>query len=558
MNYTYKIFIIGCLFLIGFSCEDLDRFPTDQPTSATFYSTEPELILAVNACYRDITREDSRYILESLYDMTTDIAFNRGGYSGYQAVARGEGNSFTGAFSEVWDRQYRGINKCNTLLDNMSKAQEVTDPDVFARINAEARFLRAWYYHRLVELYGDVPLITTVLPVGEEFVSKDPKTEIVDFILDELLEVADDLPVSYAGANVGRATFGAAHSLRARIALYNERWQDAIESAELVINGGAYSLFPNYRNLFTYAGENSSEVIFDYQFLDGFSMHGTPRNNQSRMGGGFSQQVPTQVLVDSYECIDGLPIDESPLYDPADPFSNRDPRLDASIVLPATEWAGYIFETHRDSTTTLNLNTNTIVQNQDVTNPFASFTGYVWKKYLDDIDLTNLERSSINWILIRYAEVLLTYAEAKIEANQIDQSVLDALNEVRARAYGVSIGDTGLYPAVTTTDQNELRTYVRRERKVELAYEGFRLFDIRRWRIAEDVMNGPLYGRPARDYSVMGIPVIDENASPDLSAYGSVLRVVEQREFDPARDYLWALPQNDLNVNDNLTQNPEY
>src|SRR5690606_23573534 len=137
------------------------------------------------------------------------------------------------------------------------------------------------------------------------------------------------------------------------------------------------------------------------------------------------------------------------------------------------------------------------VANQDVLNAYASFTGYLWRKFTSEADIpTNVANSGLNFILMRYAEVLLTYAEAKIELGQIDASVLDAINQIRARAYGVAVGAVADYPEITTTDQAELREIVRRERKVELADEGFRLFDIRRWKIAEHVMPGTLVGRP--------------------------------------------------------------
>ena len=153
-------------------------------------------------------------------------------------------------------------------------------------------------------------------------------------------------------------------------------------------------------------------------------------------------------------------------------------------------------------------------------------------------------------MLVRYAEVLLMYAEAKIEQGELEQSVYDAINEVRDRA--------GLPDIATGKSQEELRYMVRQERKVEFPFEGIRYFDIRRWGIAEEVMPGPLYGRPLRDYEAGFIPTFDENGTPHYDAYADKLRQFDSRTFDPNRDYYWPIPQKELDINANLTQNRGY
>ena len=171
----------------------------------------------------------------------------------------------------------------------------------------------------------------------------------------------------------------------------------------------------------------------------------------------------------------------------------------------------------------------------------------------------NVDTGELNWILMRYAEVLLIYAEAKIELGQIDATVLDAINQVRARAYGVDASATADYPAITTTDQAELRKIIRRERQIELAHEGFRMTDIHRWNIAQFVMQGTLVGRPLGAYSEMTfVPEIDEHGHPHYDGAESLYRAVDQRVFDPAKDNLWPIPQKDVDVNPNLDQNPNY
>jgi len=192
------------------------------------------------------------------------------------------------------------------------------------------------------------------------------------------------------------------------------------------------------------------------------------------------------------------------------------------------------------------------VKNTNVTSAYASFSGYHWKKYLDETDIyANPYESELNLILARYAEVLLIYAEAKIENNDIDQSVLDAINQVRQRP-SVEM------PPVITINQSELRKIVRRERKVELAGEGLRYYDIRRWGIAEKAMSRPAYGRPKGSYNIIGIPDIDEDGIPDYGVDADKLRIIAPRSFNPNRDYLWPIPQSEMDINPNLVQNPGY
>src|SRR5690606_18495788 len=188
---------------------------------------------------------------------------------------------------------------------------------------------------------------------------------------------------------------------------------------------------------------------------------------------GYSTKIPTQSLVDSYECIDGKTIFESPLYDPEKPFENRDPRLKHTVVVPGEIFGGYQFETHRDSVKIWNYNTTpaTRVDNQDVLNPYASFSGYCWKKYSYMEDGLAWNRSRLNFIFIRYAELLLIHAEAKGELGQIDADAYKSINDVRRRV--------GM-PALQGLSSTEFVQAVRRERKYELALEGHRLFDIRR------------------------------------------------------------------------------
>jgi len=170
----------------------------------------------------------------------------------------------TGIIRNIWQTYYSGIAKCNTLLENMSKAKDVTSATLYNRIEGEARFLRAYYYGCLISLYGDVPLITKTLPSSESFVARTPKAQVLDFVFKELDDAAAKLPVSYTGLDVGRASKGAAFAAKARFALYNDKFDIAAAASKSVMDLNFHSLFPNYRNLFTYAGENSRESIFAF------------------------------------------------------------------------------------------------------------------------------------------------------------------------------------------------------------------------------------------------------------------------------------------------------
>jgi len=270
------------------------------------------------------------------------------------------------------------------------------------------------------------------------------------------------------------------------------------------------------------------------------------------MSGGFSNRIPVQSLVDSYECTDGLSIDKSPLYNPAKPFENRDPRLAKTIALPGSVFYGYQFETNKDSLQCWNYNVTPAVRvaNLDATHTFASFSGYCWRKYADPTE-QHASRSDINPIVLRYAEVLLNFAEAKIESNQLDEQVYTAINKIRTRA--------GMPVILSGKTKEQLRSVVRKERKVELAGEGVRYFDLLRWKIADKLLNGPCYGRNPKGF-LSSAPVIDENGTPDYSkvSNANLLRIIQTRTFVPAANYLWPIPDIEMQTNKNLTQNPGY
>ncbi len=554
--HKYIILIVSFLAVTACNKNYLEKYPLDGPSSSSFITNEQELMLAINGCYASLPFHPSAHNcpLPIILDQVTDLGFDRNNGT-LQEVSKGSHDSNNGFFLNVWSSSYSGIARCNFLLDNIDKVKDVVSQQLYNRVKAEARFLRAYNYHYLVEMFGGVPLVTTSLKLDESQIPRNTKEETVNFILTELEEASADLPPSYAANEMGRATKGAALAIKARIALYNEKWDVAADAAKRVMGLNVYQLHPDFGELFTYKGQTSKEIIFALQYLKGIKTHNTPSQFFSRMASGFSGLVPGQSLIDSYECTDGQSIDKSTRFNPAKPFENRDPRLGYTVALPGSIFINFLFETHKDSVQTWDYNTTPArrVANTDATNAFATFTGYCWRKYTDLTDKVERTTSELNIISVRYAEILLIYAEAKIKANQIDNTVYDAINAVRQRP-SVNM------PAITTgKTQEELRSIIRKERKYELAGEGFRVFDIRRWKLAEQLMNGIFYGRIPRGL-LAAAPKIDANGTPDYSTVPnrSDMRVVETRIFKANRDYLWPIPNIETLTNPSLVQNPNY
>jgi hypothetical protein len=550
--------LITILVLAGSACNKgyLDKGPLSGPSNESFFTSQDELVLAVNGIYTAMVISPTDAMpFNTTIDAATDINWDRN-TSGLQILGKGSQDSNNDYALSLWSSFYKLIARCNFILDNVSKVKDKTTPAIYARSVAEARFGRAFAYQNLIELYGGVPLVTKVLALNEAQIPRNTKEEVLNFVLTELDEAAKDLPITYGAADVGRATRGAALAFKARAALFNGKWDIAAAAAKAVMDLNTYSLHANFGDLFTYNGQSSKEIILALQFLKTAKRtHSVPRNLLSRNGQGTANKVPSQSLVDAFECTDGLTIDKSPLYDPTKPFVNRDPRLAFTVALPGSVYFNYQFETHKDSLKCWNYNTSpaTRIDNQDAINAYASFTGYCWRKYVDLTDKVDVSNSELNIILIRYAEVLLTYAEGKIEGGQIDASVYDAINAVRQRP-SVNM------PAIPSgLSQSELRSIVHKERLYELAMEGVRLFDIRRWKIAEQVMTGPFYGRIPKGL-LAAAPVIDANG---ISKYDNVpnkadMRVIETRLFNANRDYLWPIPNIEIVTNPKLTQNPGY
>ncbi|WP_448635339.1 RagB/SusD family nutrient uptake outer membrane protein [Pedobacter panaciterrae] len=560
MKKFYLIIIIS----VGLSaCNKLDLNPLSEASTGNFYSNQTELELAVNDLYRLVFWGNDN-------ELFGDNEWHRGQLT--NAVIGGTMNADDAAVQTYWLNCYKAIARANSFLANKDKAAANTPAAVMLRLEAEMRLIRANQYAKLVTHFGDVPLLTTTLTLEESYgITRTGKDQVLDFIFKELDFAIANLPETYAQAEVKRLTKGAALAVKARTALYVGKYDVARDAAKAVLDLGAanvYSLNASYSQLFLKAGETSKELIISIprdQAQQVFNGAGYVQDNISRNAGGFGAQLPTRDIVDAYECTDGKPIDESPLYDPKQPFKNRDPRLTATVVEFNTQWLGYNYTPHPDSLTVYSSKQNKSVSNKDsrAVAAFASYTGFLWKKGIDQTWADRLAEDN-DAIIIRYAEMLLTYAEAKVELGEADATVLDAINQVRARAYGVTAAQTTLYPAVTTTDLTELRKVVRRERRVEFAKEGLRYMDLIRWHLAEKALTKPVIGLPdpanqnRSKWPFPGITPLDDDGIADYSGFGSDVKALIERKFDKNKQYLWPIPAVERRVNPNITQNLNY
>lgn len=521
-NYRHYIFLLFVAGLLSCSKDLLNTIPNDRLSENVFWKTQSDAEVAVNALYRDL---DGTNIFA--WDAFTDLAHVNQPFAVDAFIELGTYDATSSKVLSEWSNAYTGIAAANYFLTNADKIPVITDSTTFKRYKAEARFLRAYQYVKLTSLYGGVPLVTTPLSIGDaRLLKRETISKVYDFIDGELAAIAPILPLSYTGTNIGRATRGAALALKSRLDLYAGRYADAATAAKAVIDLKVYSLYPSYSKLFSYAAENNSEVILDKQFIAS-----TYSNNVFSLLAPYSQKssgstyVPTKAAADQYQTSAGVNItDPGSGYDSNNPYANRDPRLGYSVFLNGDVLPDGTAYRPAPGSGTPDAVGNTYL---------ASTTGFGIKKYINKEDLANPTNNGINIILLRYAEVLLNYAEAKIEAGTIDQSVYDAINDVRNKRTDVVL------PSIPSNlSQDKLRAAVRRERISELAFEGLHLQDIRRWKTAATVVPGQVYGITYNDNGIL-----------------KIIQVAVNRLFDPAKHYLWPIPQTERDQNPNLEPN---
>jgi len=489
--------IVACIGIS--SCDSwLDTNPSDKYTANTFWKTEVNAKAGLMGCYNALIPWRSLHSME--FDMLTSNSMPYNEANGTQAISKGAHLSTTALIANLWTNCYTGIGRTNTLIQNITNVD--MDDAEKARMVGEAKFLRAFFYLNMVDKFGGVPLIIDA-PNAETQSSlpRNTKEEVVSQILKDLNDAISVLPNTYASSDLGRVTKGAALALKARTLLYNSRWKEAAETSKEIIDSNQYQLFNDYRHFFSESNKHNCEVIFDIES----KLPEYPTNYDQDIY-RLNRPAPLKELVDKYLCIDGKAIEESPLYDPQKPYENRDPRLLKSIVCIGYPYLGKI------------------VTKEDVVT-----TGFGVKKYTsyeDNVTIPLVERSAFNFILIRYAEVLLTYAEAQNEAVGPDQSVYTAINQLRKRP------DINMPEVEKGLTQAQMREVIHRERRIELTFEGLYYSDILRWKTAEIENNGGMH---------------NSNGT-----------VIVNRSFNPNRDYLWPIPYNQIVLNPNLQQNPNW
>jgi hypothetical protein len=509
----YPIFFTSC------KKDFLNVVPGSQLSSLTFWRNADDANKAATGVYSAWANNHPYQIYFA--DDWSDDAIPTGFWHFFYYYSWGIGglSPQDANINNYWTALYSVIRTTNVFLSNVGKCK--MDEDLRSRLIGEVKFIRAYEYSILYNFWGEVPIISEPLNISELKVPRAQPGATFSFILQDLNDAVGDLPVT--PSQTGRITKGAALALKARVLLYEGKYADAASAAKEVMDLNVYKLLRTaagngYFQLSNTKQSNNQEEILGWQ------NDGVNRNNDQVLYMNCLTNTlvsPTKSLVDSYDGYDKgtdqlVPVDESTA---TSRFQNRDPRLDFTIGHTGSVINGQ----------TLNSGTAPL-SNQS--------TGYGVVKFINDEVKANAPHFTTDYILIRYAEVLLTYAEAKIEFNQIDQSVLDAINDVRSRAYGTIPEDVAHYPEVTATDQATLRKIVRNERRVELAFEGLRWFDIRRWKIANTAMNGPVLGA--------------------FITSGNYMNAGSRALTD--KDYLRPIPQAqiDLEGSENLTQNPGY
>lgn len=583
------------LLMAGFSgCVKLDRDPLSEASSGNWNSTEKEVEMSVNDLYK------ISYWGDPTNDLGTDdqiyrdnLTFNRIA----NATIDGETNDEPKVI-DTWFTAYKAIGRANYILSTIDRAANDLTAEQMDQFIGENLFVRACQYTKLTFLYGDVVYYTEPVTLSEAYeIGRTPRREVMQHIYEDFDNAIAKLPVNY-GDGKQRATKGAAYAMKARAALFyasvlkfdktNPDPQEAVthfaiarDAAKACMELGVYGLHADFAALFSAKNKpQTNEHVFaiplsiDYGlFIEGNALKGP----LPRLVAGFATDSPTWELFCSFLCTDGKTISESPLFDPRNPFSNRDPRCTATIVEFGTVHLGYIYQPHPNATTTLQIATGQQVPNNDskggtntASSLFASYNGLLFKKGVDEAWL-NL-RIDPDKVVIRYAEVLMIYAESKIELDEIDQTVLEAMNRVRARAYKADLANVGAYPAITTTDQSGLRKILRIERRMEFVREGLRYYDIIRWRLAEKTMNLPVYGLlDLADLRTKVVdkglwffpstPTIDDDGVADFAPMQSsgLIKFLSQRRFDASRQYLWPVPSKELLTSPTLLpQNPGY
>jgi len=531
--------VTGILFL---GCEEdfLDKQPLDQLSSGTFWQTENDALLALVGVYNHPARYSDgqfRYYFMGFWTHTQLDNMTDNGYDKDKRLIdfnKGTMEPSNRNVREFWGATFKAIAKANNFLDNID--QVVMDEGKRAEFIAEVRFIRAFYYFSACTYWGGVPLVTTTLTLDEaNNITRATRDEVINFCFNELTQAAADLPATRPDEEQGRITKATALAILGRALMAEQRWTEAAQIYKSIMDMGLYEIDPRWKELFEDAGETSPEIIFSLQYVDNVFPTRVQQTVVPFQMGGWHQISVFNELVQDFELTDGLVPAESPNYDWTDPFKDRDPRLYMTVFLDGiTEFRGQIY-----SSDPLDQSSNDRLLRRD-------WSGHALHKFADE-DYTG---PSTEWggdfPMIRYAEILLSYLESKLEAGDaITQALLDeTINQIRLRP-SVNM------PPVTETNPDLLREDLRRERRVEFAFEGLRYFDLLRWDIIHINMNSKFHGmKLTNDPANYTFLPVDDQGFYDVTG--------EESNFRVGTDELWPIPQSELDINPNLTQNPGY
>ena len=415
-------------------------------------------------------------------------------------------------------------------------------------------FFRAFHYFDLIRTFGDVPYVDRPLELSDqEGITRTSRDEVYKHVMDDFDKAIEYLPVSWPASDYGRITKGAALAMKARAALYYGNWQVAADNAKKVMDQGTYELWDKdntgkYAQLFWEVADGCDEFILVRQFNagdNGWYLIGWEAFPTLGWGG----INPTQSLVDAFEDIEGAPIAKSAIYDEKNPFANRDPRLEVNVLHDGETMYGVTIKV----APLKSCYPTGIGQHGD-----ATATGYYQQKWLDP----SIDPQSTGWdmgkdaVVIRYAEVLLTYAEAKNELDPLSQEAFDAVNQVRRRVGMPDLQKTDASKPTYCGTQDDLRQRIRNEWRVEFALEGGkRQWDIRRWGIAKEVLNKPLYGLK---YKLVDSPdAVDGDGGKICILYEGENYIGGTTSYKD-HNYVYPIPQKEIDLNPNLTQNDGY
>ncbi|WP_085537781.1 RagB/SusD family nutrient uptake outer membrane protein [Massilibacteroides vaginae] len=569
----YKVILVVVAFLFGLnSCYDLDRYPYDQVSTGTFWKNEGHAKQAMMGVYNAMKDQNAFGITFGL-DCLSDIGV---GYDdpSYINMYLGTYTGRTGQVLNKWKMLYDGVIRSNTVLQNIQTV-EISD-ELKAQYIGEAKFMRALYYFSLMNFFGGVPLYDESWEVDKSFNDmKEPRSteeQTREFILNDLQVAIDALPAKWDNANYGRATKGAAYALKGKVLLYNNQFADAAKNFEEIVNdpsgkGYGYKLYDSYENLFKPEGDQSDEMIFAIQNAGGVGLdYGMPMTfymgSRSSFGSCWNNVMPSTGLADMYEYKDGKPFNwndivpgfnenaeikdktfRATLSDDkktvtAYPeskekllamYEKRDSRMAVSLLLPYTEYKGW-------TANKANLCEFVVAIGTNETNGFIrnnkQWDTYLWRKFVAEYDMdggiNDRAHTPINFPLIRYADVLLMLAECYNETGKQAEAVA-LINQVRQRP-SVNLPALNSGPAwLQANSKEQVFERIKQERAVELAGEGHRFHDLRRWKLLLTLSN-----------------------KDELAFTGTRLftRVVSER------DYLWPIPSAEIEKNDKLTQNP--